>query len=186
MKSKILNLITITILLVAMLFGLTACENKEEKTSKMTPESVAEDYFKNISKNDFSKAFKLIDWQGYVMVSEEYYNYSEIEDRYDEFSEEYKDKIQQMEEYVNSFSGTIESEYGSYEKFNIEVKNVEKAKKVEGTKNLYSVGIKVNLEIQKDEGDIVEKDTKTYEIYVMKKDSKYYIIGGIDDFMNNL
>lgn len=187
MKNKILNTITITILLIAMLFGLTACKEKQEKeTGKSTPESVVKEYFNTISKKEFSKAFKLIDWQGYIMTSEENYNYNEIEDRYEEFAEEYKEEIEQMQEYIASFSETFAAEYEDYKKFNINVKDVKKSKKVDGTKDIYSVEIKINIEIQENEYDDIEEDTKTYEIYVMKQDSKYYIVGGIDDFMNSI
>jgi hypothetical protein len=188
MKKKILSIMTIIALLTAMLFGLTACGNKnDEEESKSGPESVVEDYFEYIGKLNFEKAFKLIDWTAYSMVQNEDYDYDEIEDKYDEYAEENEDDLDGLQDSVDYISAYYEEALEDYEVFSIKVKKVEDAEKVDGTKNTYSVKIKVALKISEEDDEDYDVDkTETYEVYVMKSGSDYKIIGGIDDFMGEL
>jgi hypothetical protein len=199
MKKKCLSIILVITLLFTMLFGLTACGNKkdDDKEDKTGPEATVQEYFEDIGKLKFSKAFKLIDWTAYMMTSEEDYDYDEVEAEYDDFAEEYEDEIEELNDYLDSISDYAKETLEDYGTFKIKVKDVEDAEKVDGTKNIYSVNIKVEINIQEDDEDEDSDDdsyyysdsineTETYEVYVMKSGSEYYIIGGIDDFMDTI
>ena len=185
MKNKIFRVVMVATLLATMLFGLTACGNKDDE-KKSGPEKVAKEYFEDIGEKDFTKAFKLIDWQGYVMTSEEDIAYEDLEDEYEDFGKEYEDEIAQMQEIVEQMGDYMKEAIEDYEKFSVKVKNVEDAEKVEGTKNVYCVEVEVKTTIKQEDDEEEKSETETYEIYVMKKDSKYYVVGGIDDFMESL
>jgi hypothetical protein len=176
-------------LLVAMLIGLTACgsedsKNKKDEESTSGPEAVVQDYFEYIGNLKFSKAFKLIDWAAYSMIENEDYDYDEIEDEYEEYIETNEDDINDLEDYVDDLAVTLEEEIENYGKYTITVNNVEDAEKVEGTKNIYVVEIEVAMKIETD--DDVEENTDEYDVFVMKNGNDYYIIGGIDEFMEAL
>ena len=194
MKKKIISILLIIALLTGILVGLTACgknddDDEDEKEGKASSEAAAvvEDYFTYVGELKFAKAFKLIDWTGYMMTSEGY-DYDEIEDEYEEFAEDNEYYLEDYldEDSLEEFAEMFAEEVEDYENFEVKVKKVQDAEKVKNTKNIYSVEIDIKATIQADEDDDKEVITETYEVYVMKKDGDYYIIGGIDDFMESI
>jgi len=184
MKKRILSTVLVVILMVSILFTLTACgDKKEEKKDKA--QIVVENYFENIGKNQFAKAFEYIDWNAYFMV-ENSYEYSKIEEDYDEYVEENKEYIESLNNTLETFSDYYEDAIKDFETYEVKLNKVNKSEKVEDTKNIYSVEAEVELTIQETEDDEKETNKETYEIYVIKLEDEYKIIGGIDDFMNSI
>ena len=132
-----------------------------------------------MNKSNVKKMLKTVDVYGaYVFGNLDEDDYDDFWDEYKDFlkSDDYDDYKDKWEDNEEKTIETLEDTFDEYksEDSSIKVKEFKSVKKV--SKNLYKV--RVRLEIKEDD----EKSKENATIYVMKKGTKCYIIGG-DDMM---
>ena len=176
MNKKILSVLLIIVLMMSMLIGLTACgdSDKKEKDSSNSPEEVAEDFTKALINKKAKKLLDLLDIYGLYVFSdldrdeyEDFYDeYKDFlkSDEYDDMKEEWKDEkddaLESLQDYLDDMNSDAK----------IKIKKVYESTKV--GKNLYKVRIKIEIAEGKD------KEAQSTEVYVMKDDSEYKVVGG--------
>lgn len=165
--KKIIIAVIVVAVLVAIIFGIV-------NILKPTPEKTVKKAIKCLNKGDFSGLSQLIDVKGMTAYSNAYGDTDDFKDVYDDINDDWDDIEDEVEDKFESALETMEDDISNMDAFDVEVKEIKKGKKVSGTK-LYKV--KAKLKIVSTVDDETERDTSTYEIYLMKKDGKYYIVG---------
>ena len=186
MKKKILSIITI-LLMVAMLFSLTACGDKSSKNDSdeeaASPKDVVKEFLGYVEDGKFSKASKLVDWTlAYKVYYDSYgdYDYSEIEEMskkdIKDFEEDYEYDIEYAQEAFEDYQDEVEDQYS----FKIDA-DIGKAKKEKGTKKIYKVEADVTMTWKDDKKSDEETSDDEIEFYLIKDGDEYRIIGGVYD-----
>lgn len=187
MKKKVLSIVAILVMFV-MLVSLTACgkDKKKEEEVASSPKDAVEQFLDYVEAGRFSKASKLVDWTLTYKTYEEGYSYydsvdyEEIEDMSSKEIKEYEDDNESDIEYAETSFESYKSTIDDLASFKIDA-DLEKAEKVDGTKNIYLVEADIEMTYKEDKKDDEETEDDTIEFYVMKDGEEYKIIDGVYD-----
>lgn len=187
MKKKVLSIVAILVMF-AMLVSLTACGNDKKKEEEVasSPKDAVEQFLEYVEAGRFSKASKLVDWTLTYKTYEEGYSYydsvdyEEIEDMSSKEIKEYEDDNESDIEYAETSFESYKSTIDDLASFKIDA-DLEKAEKVDGTKNIYLVEADIEMTYKEDKKDDEETEDDTIEFYVMKDGEEYKIIDGVYD-----
>lgn len=187
MEKKVLSIVAILVMFV-MLVSLTACGSNKKKEEEVasSPKDAVEQFLDYVEAGRFSKASKLVDWTLTYKTYEEGYSYydsvdyEEIEDMSSKEIKEYEDDNESDIEYAETSFESYKSTIDDLASFKIDA-DLEKAEKVDGTKNIYLVEADIEMTYKEDKKDDEETEDDTIEFYVMKDGEEYKIIDGVYD-----
>ena len=181
MKKRIFNLVLVLVLMITVLFSLTACEsNKGEEDDEIdtsTAKGAIEAFADAINDHDANKIIELFDVEGYEEVSGEEFEKKEAKEKINDFFDEYDDfkiKVKKITLAKNDedFEEEISDEYDSYEEY------IEDGEDSMGVDNLDVYTVELVLPDEFDDCYMLE-DVKKDVIIVRKVDDEYKIFSSI-------
>ena len=166
-KKIIIAVVAIVVVILAIVGIVNAV--------KPSPEKAVKSFLKNLDSKKIEKAIDQMDFVGMAAFDECEDDYEDFKDNYNDFKDEYEDDKEETEEYIDEMVEELQDTIDDLDEFNVEIKEVKKARKVKDAKNLYKVRAKIKTIVKSD--DDTERDNSTIDFYVYKVSGKYKIVG---------